>query len=160
MIVNLPASAPPLMLYAGTPPSMSLEVTVVTAVEFSATFTLAVVPPPLLVITGASFTAAPVIPLLPVTGAATPSLTLVEMLNPLLKSAAGVKVRLASRVLTSAMAPLADQTPAAKVEVTLPEVPVLRLPAATFDKVKVAVTLTLSRSPMTMSVRLRAVSSV
>ena len=60
---------------------------------------------------GASLTALPVIALLPVSGAATPSLTLVAMVKLLLKSAAGVKVSPASRVLTSAIAPLAVHTP-------------------------------------------------
>ena len=60
---------------------------------------------------GASLTAVPVIALLPVIGAATPSLTLVAMVKVLLKLAAGVKVSPASRVLTSAIAPLAVQTP-------------------------------------------------
>jgi hypothetical protein len=39
-------------------------------------------------------------------------------------------------------------------------VPVLRLPAAAFDKVSVAVTLALSTSLITMSVRFSGVSSV
>ena len=47
----------------------------------------------------------------PVTAAATPSLTLVAIVKLLLKFAAGVNVNAASNVLTSAMAPLADQTP-------------------------------------------------
>ena len=60
---------------------------------------------------GALLTAMPVIDFVPVTAAATPSLTLVAMVKLLLKFAAGVNVNAASNVLTSAMAPLADQTP-------------------------------------------------
>ena len=44
------------MLYTGVPPSTSLEVTVVTAVTFSAMVRLVEAPPPSLVITGASLT--------------------------------------------------------------------------------------------------------
>ena len=54
------SAAPPLpvgaMLYTAVPPSMSVLVTVVTAVVFSATLTIAVLPPPL-VMTGASLIA-------------------------------------------------------------------------------------------------------
>jgi hypothetical protein len=46
------------------------------------------------------------------------------------------------------------------VDVTLPDVPTLRLPAAGFDKVRVTVTVVLSASLTTMLVRLRATSSV
>ena len=60
---------------------------------------------------GASFTAMPVMVLLPVIAAATPSLTLVAIVKLLLKFAAGVKVTPASKVLTSAIAPLAVHTP-------------------------------------------------
>jgi hypothetical protein len=60
---------------------------------------------------GALLTAVPVIDFVPVTAAATPSLTLVAMVTLLLKFAAGVNVNAASNVLTLAMAPLADQTP-------------------------------------------------
>ena len=55
---------------------------------------------------------------------------------------------------------MAVQTPALKVEVTAPEVPVVRLPAAVLDRVSVAVTVALSTSVATMSVRFFAVSSV
>ena len=65
----------------------------------------------MLVAVGASLTGVPVIALLPVTGAATPSLTLVAMVKLLLKSAVGVKVSAASSALTSAVAPLAVHTP-------------------------------------------------
>ena len=51
-----PASAPPLIEYTAVPPSTSVEVTVVTAVWFSAALVAAVAPAPLLVITGASLT--------------------------------------------------------------------------------------------------------
>jgi pilus assembly protein CpaE len=51
------------------------------------------------------------IAMLPVMGAATPSLTLVAMVKLLLKSSAGVKLTPASKVLTSASAPLAVHTP-------------------------------------------------
>ena len=56
LIANSAASAPPLIEKIGAAPSTSFDVTVVTAVWFSAAFTDAVAPPPLLVITGASFT--------------------------------------------------------------------------------------------------------
>ena len=102
----------------------------------------------------------PVIALTPVIAGATPSLTLVAMVKLLLKFWVGVKVTPASRVLTSAIAPVALHTPAANVEVTVPDVPVFKLPAATFDRVRVAVTLALSTSLATMSVRFSAVSSV
>ena len=74
--------------------------------------------------------AVPATALTPVIGAATPSLTLVAIVKLLLKLAAGVNVRPASSVLTSAMAPLAVQTPmpALYVEVTAPEVAVFKLP--------------------------------
>ncbi len=79
--MNWAASAPPLMLYTGTPPSTLLEVTVVTTWMFSATLTAAVAPPPLLVRIGASLTGVPNMSLLPVRGAATPSLTLVAIVK-------------------------------------------------------------------------------
>ena len=60
---------------------------------------------------GASLTAVPVMDLMPVTGGATPSLTLVAMVKLPLKLAAGVKFSPASSAFTSAMAPLAVQTP-------------------------------------------------
>jgi len=47
-----------------------------------------------------------------------------------------------------------------KVDVTAPEVLVLRLPAARFERVSVTVTLGLSTSLTTMSVRFSGVSSV
>ena len=56
LIVKSPASAPPTIEYVGAPPSMSVEVTVVTAVWFSAALTAAVAPPPFDVMTGASLT--------------------------------------------------------------------------------------------------------
>ncbi len=79
-----------------------------------------------------------------------------------LKFAAGVNVTPASSAFTSAFAPAAVHTPvpALYVEVTDPEVPVLRLPAAVFDSVSVTVTFALSTSATTMSVRFSAVSSV
>ena len=55
-MLNFAASAPPAIEYTGAPPSTSLAVTVVTVVWFSAALTLAVAPPPLDVITGASLT--------------------------------------------------------------------------------------------------------
>ena len=63
------------------------------------------------VFTGASFTAVPVITLLPVTAGATPSDTDVAMVKLELKFAAGLKVTAASRALTLATAPLAAHTP-------------------------------------------------
>ena len=136
--------------------------TVVTAVWFSAALTPAVAPAPFDVITGASLTAVPVIAFVPVTAAATPSLTLVAMLKLLLKLAVGAKVRPASKTFTSAMAPLAVHTPvpATYVEVTVPEVVVFKLPAAVLDSVRVTVTLALSTSLTTMSARFSGVSSV
>src|SRR5436190_2145264 len=107
--------------------------------------------------TGASLTGTPVMALVPVIGAATPSLTLVSIVKLLLKFGAGLNVTPASRVLTSARAPLAVQTPFTKVEVTAPEVAVVRVPAAVFDSVNVAVTLGLSGSVMTISIRLSGV---
>ena len=79
-----------------------------------------------------------------------------------LKFSAGVKVSPASRTFTSAIAPLALHTPVAAlyVEVTAPEVAVLKLPAAALDNVKLAVTAGLSTSLTTMSVRFSGVSSV
>ena len=71
-----------------------------------------------------------------------------------------MKVTPASKVLTLAMAPLAVHTPPTNVEVTAPDVPVLRLPAATSDRVSVAVTFALSTSLATMLIRFNAVSSV
>ena len=61
--------------------------------------------------TGASLTAAPVKALLPVTGDATPSLTLVAIVKAALKFVVGVKLSAASSTLTSAIAPLAVHTP-------------------------------------------------
>ena len=95
--------------------------------------------------------------MLPVIARATPSLTLVAMLKALLKFTAGVKVRPASKVFTFASTPLAVQTPAVNVEVTVPAVAVFKLPAATFDRVKIAVTVGLSTSLITMSIRFNAV---
>src|SRR5688572_23965907 len=89
-----------------------------------------------------------------------PSLTLVAIVKLVLYSGAGVKMTPASNVFTSAMGPEAVHTPLTKVEVTLPDVPVLRLPAAVVDSVNVAVTLALSASDATMSVRFSGVSSV
>src|SRR6266487_1844640 len=60
--------------------------------------------------TGASFTAVPVMTLVPVTGAATSSLPLVAIVKVALTFAAGVKVTPASSVLTAAMAPDAVHT--------------------------------------------------
>ncbi|MBK8341262.1 MAG: hypothetical protein IPK99_15305 [Flavobacteriales bacterium] len=112
-----------------------------------------------LVITGASFTTMPVIGLLPVTGAATPSLTLVVMLKLELKFKAGTNVTPASKVFTLAIAPLAVHTPALKVEVTAPEVAVVSDPADTFDKVNVAVVVAWSTSLTTMSIRFNDTAS-
>ena len=64
-----------------------------------------------MVAVGASLTAVPLITLVPVMGAATPSDTLVAMLKLALKLAVGVKVTPASSVLTLAIAPAAVQTP-------------------------------------------------
>ena len=104
----------------------------------------------------------PVIALEPVIGAATPSLTLVAMLKFELKFADGVNTTPASSVLTFAIAPDALQTPVAAlyVDVTAPEVPVDKPPAAAFERVSVAVTDELSISDTTMSIRFSGVSSV
>ena len=64
-----------------------------------------------MVAVGASFTGVPVIALLPSTAGATPSLTLVAIVKLALKLRLGVKVTPASRVFTSAVAPLAVHTP-------------------------------------------------
>src|SRR5438105_1876570 len=92
-----------------------------------------------LVAVGEALTATPVIALVPVIDAATPSVRLVAMLKALLKSVAGTNVTPASSALTLAIAPAAVHTPVAPlyVEVTLPEVPVDSAPAATFDRVRV-----------------------
>ena len=107
-------------------------------------------------------TGVPVIFLVPVIGAATPSETLVAMVKLLLKLEAGVKVNPASKVLTLAIAPVAVQTPvpAIYVEVTAPEVPVFKLPAGGLERVSVAVTLALSTSVITISIRFKGVSSL
>ncbi|MBK8341263.1 MAG: hypothetical protein IPK99_15310 [Flavobacteriales bacterium] len=102
----------------------------------------------------------PVIGLLPVTGAATPSLTLVVMLKLVLKFAAGTKVTPASKMFTLAIAPLAVHTPALKMEVTAPEVAVLNDPTDASDKVSVAVVVAWSTSLTTMSIRFNETSSV
>ena len=60
--------------------------------------------------TGTSLTAVPVIDFVPVTDRL-PSLMLVAIVKLLLKFAAGVNVSPASSVFTSAIAPLAVQTP-------------------------------------------------
>src|SRR4249919_3230172 len=86
--------------------------------------------------TGASLAGVPVTFLMPVTGAATPSDTLVRMVKLVLTLAAVLKVTPASRMLTSAIGPEAVHTPALKVEVTAPEVAVLRVPAAGLDRVR------------------------
>ena len=110
---------------------------------------------------GRSLTATPVKDLVP-DADRLPSLTLVATVKLPLKFKAGVNVNAASKVLTSATAPLAVQTPvpAFQVEVTAPDVPLFKLPAVAFDSVNVAVTVALSMSLMTISVRFRAVSSV
>ena len=110
---------------------------------------------------GASFTAVPVNDLLPVT-VFTPSDTLVAIVKLPLALAAGVKVKPANNAFTSAVAPLALHTPvlALYVEVTLPDVAVLSAPAATLDKVRVAVWVVLSLSVITISTRFNATSSV
>ena len=62
--------------------------------------------------------------------------------------------------MTFAIVPLAVHTPAANVEVTVPDVPVLSVPALTSESVNVTVTLALSTSLTTMFVRSSGVSSV
>ena len=111
---------------------------------------------------GASFTAVPVKYLLPVKAGAIPSETLVVIVKLPLKFNVGVNVKPASNLFTSAIAPEALQIPVVElnVEVTTPEVAVVKLPAAEFDSVNVAVTLALSTSEMTISVKFSGVSSV
>jgi hypothetical protein len=111
---------------------------------------------------GASSTGVPVIAFEPVTSAAIPSLTLVAIVKPALKFGAGVNVTPASSTLTSAIGPLAVHTPVPPVytDVTVPDVSVLRLPAAGSLSVRVMVTLVLSTSLTTMSTRSSGVSSV
>jgi hypothetical protein len=74
----------------------------------------------------------------------------------------GLNVTAASSALTLPVAPLAVQTPVAalKLDVTAPDVPVESAPAAGLDSVRVAVTVALSMSVATISVRLCGVSSV
>src|SRR5262245_17799497 len=117
---------------------------------------------PGMVFTGASLTATPVIDLVPVTAGATPSLTLVAIVKLPLKSWVGVQVSPASNALTFATGPLAVHTPVPTtyVDVTEPDVPVFKLPAAGLDNVSVTVTVGLSTSLTTISVRFSAVSSV
>ena len=91
--------------------ALSMSVTTM-SVRLSAVFSVYVSAALTFVAVGASFTAVPVIVLLPVTGAATPSLTLVAIVKLLLKFAAGVNVSPASNVFTFARAPLALHTPA------------------------------------------------
>jgi hypothetical protein len=62
-------------------------------------------------------------------------------------------------VFTSEIAPLADHTPLLKVEVTAPEVAVLKVPAAVVESVSVAVRLPPSESEATISIRLSGTSS-
>ena len=104
-------------------------------------------------------TGVPVMAFEPVTAAATPSLTLVAIVKFALKFKAGVNVKPDNRVLTSAIAPAAVQTPAANVDVTAPDVAVLILPARTFDRVKVTVTVAESTSLTTIAVSGNPVSS-
>ena len=63
----------------------------------------------------------------------------------------------ANKTLTSATAPLALQTPVpgVQVEVTEPEVAVLKDPAVKSSNVNVTVTLALSTSVTTMSIRFK-----
>ena len=82
------------------------------------------------------------------------------MVKLLLKFVAGVNVSPASRVFTSAIAPLAVQAPPTNVEVTEPEVPVFNDPAAGSDSVKLTVTFAQSTTMTTMKDRFSAVSSV
>ncbi len=110
---------------------------------------------------GASLTATPVKALDPVTED-DPSLTLVATVKFELKFDAGVNTTAASNTFTSAIAPLAVQTPvpATYVEVTAPDVPVDNEPAAGFESVSVAVNEPPSVSLATISIRLSGVSSV
>jgi len=98
----------------------------------------------------------PVIALLPDTDR-TPSLTFVAIVKFELKPAAGTYDTPASSALTLAIAPDAVHTPvpALYVDVTAPDVAVVRAPAAGFDRVNVAVTLALSTSETTIGVKPR-----
>src|SRR5438477_525583 len=100
--------------------------------------------------------------LTPVIAGATPSLTLVAMVKLLLKFRAGLKVTPASKADTKTIRLQSSHMPMSYADlcVTAPEVAVVRLPAATFDRVRVAVMLALSTSLATMSIRLSVVSSV
>ena len=111
---------------------------------------------------GLSFTAVPVKLLLSVKAGAIPSETLVVIVKLPLKFNVGVNVKPANNVFTLEIAPEALQIPVVElnVEVTTPEVAVVKLPAAEFDSVNVAVTLALSTSEMTISVKFSGVSSV
>src|SRR5438128_506373 len=98
--------------------------------------------------------------LTPVIAGATPSLTLVAMVKLLLKFRAGLKVTPASKVLTSAIAPLALHTPvpALFVDVTAPAVIYTISLHDALPIFRVAVMLALSTSLATMLIRLSAVS--
>ena len=111
--------------------------------------------------TGASLTGIPVTGFAPVTES-DPSLTLVAIVKLAFTFNAGMNVTPASKLFTSAIAPDAVHTPvpALYVEVTAPDVPVLKLPSDVLDNVNVAVTDALSTSLTTMSVRFNGVSSV
>src|SRR5438477_196586 len=100
--------------------------------------------------------------LTPVIAGATPSLTLVAMVKLLLKFRAGLKVTPASKALTRSEEHTSElQSHVKLVGGLLPDKKtVVRLPAATFDRVRVAVMLALCTSLATMSIRLCAVSSV
>src|SRR5687768_2021482 len=109
---------------------------------------------------GASLTAARLSVLLKVMGVAFPSEIHVAILSGPLKLDAGSKLTAASNALTLSTAPLAVHTPVAKVEVTPPEVPVVKVPASMLDNVSIAVTIPLAGCLITTLDRLSAVSSI
>ena len=89
----------------------------------------------------------------PVMAGASPSLTLVAIEKEPPKPAAGWNETPAKRAFTAAMAPLALHTPSLKLELTPLTVAVDKLPAARLERVRVALTVGLSTSLTTMSIR-------
>ena len=96
----------------------------------------------------------------PVIAGASPSLTLVAIVKESLKPAAGRNDTPASSAFTEAMAPLALQTPPLKLELTPLTVAVDKLPAAGFERVRVALIVGLSTSLTTMSIKFCDVSGL
>ena len=145
---------PPVVItsFAAKPVGVSLNEKVIVAVSFAlSVVTLLVISS----VVASNFIA--VMLLLPVTASAMPSLTEVAMVKFWSQFSAGVKVTSANRVLTSERAPLARQIESLNVEIMALEEAVERVPAEAFDRVRVAVMVSLvSASAMTISTRLKA----